>query len=101
MSLSVLARDRNLCKRFIEAFQKYDFKQVEVSKIIKIHHLTLSQWIQGKAKGNTSLLEEAIESRLNNLYSNKPKLAGMNLSHLQLLKEKKKDQNYRKILIQL
>ena len=89
MSLSVFARGRNLRDRFIEALQKYGFKQVEVSKDIKIHHSTLSQWIQGKAKGNTSRLEEAIESWLNNLYSNKPKLAGTNLSRFQLLKGKR------------
>ena len=88
MSLSVFSRGRNIRERFIEALQKYGFKQVDVSKDIKIHHSTLSQWIQGKAKGNTQRLEEAIESWLNNLYSNKPKLAGTNLSRLQLLKGK-------------
>ncbi len=54
-----------------------------------IHHSTLSLWLQGKQKGNTQKFEEQIENWLNNLYSNKPKLAGMTVTRMELLKGKR------------
>lgn len=43
----------------------------------------------GKFKGNSSKIEEQIENWLNNLYSNKPKLIGNNVTRLELLKGKR------------
>lgn len=89
MSLSLLTPGVDLQSRLSEALQKYGIRQIDVAKETGIHHSTLSQWLQRKAKGNTNRQEEAIESWLNNLYSNKPKLAGTNISRLQLLKGKR------------
>lgn len=89
MSLGLFSHDRDIRYKLNDALHKYGIKQVDVAKETGIHHSTLSQWLQGKAKGNMSRLEEAIENWLNNLYSNKPKLAGTNLSRLELLKGKR------------
>lgn len=89
MSLGIFSHGGDLRNRLIDALQKYGIKQVDVARDTHIHHSTLSQWIQGKAKGNMTKYEEGIETWLNNLYSNKPKLAGTNLSRLELLKGKR------------
>lgn len=89
MSLGIFSREKDLRNKLTDALQKYGIKQVDVARDTRIHHSTLSQWIQGKAKGNMARLEEQIESWLNNLYSIKPKLAGTNLSRLELLKGKR------------
>ena len=54
-----------------------------------IHHSTLSLWLQGKLKGNSIKIEDILETWLNNLYSNKPKLVGSSLTRLELLKGKR------------
>lgn len=87
MSLNIFHREKDIRNRFVEAIQKYNFKQVDIARDIHFHHSTLSQWIQGKIRGNIRL-EEAIENWLNNLYSNMPKFAGTNLSRLQMLTAK-------------
>lgn len=97
MSLGVFSHEKDLRIRLQEALQKYNIKQVDVARETLIHHSTLSQWLQGKAKCNTTKLEEAIESWLTNLYSNKPKLAGTNLSRLELLKNKREREKMNEI----
>jgi SWI/SNF-related matrix-associated actin-dependent regulator of chromatin subfamily B protein 1 len=86
---SIFSQKKEIRQRFLDALQKYGFKQVDVAKDILVHHSTLSQWIQGKTKGNTKKIEDSIEIWLNNLYSNKPRLAGTNLSRFELLKGKR------------
>jgi len=87
--MSFINQDKDVRSKLIEALQKYGIKQVDVAKETGIHHSTLSQWLQNKAKSNTAKLEETIENWLNNLYSNKPKLAGTNVTRLELLKGKR------------
>lgn len=84
-----ISQEKDVRSRLCDALQKYGIKQVDVAKETGVHHSTLSQWLQGKAKGNMTRLEEQIENWLNNLYSNKPKLAGTNVTRLELLKGKR------------
>ncbi|MCQ2818274.1 MAG: SWI/SNF chromatin-remodeling complex subunit SNF5, partial [archaeon] len=104
MSIGVFSQQKDLRVRLQETLQKYNIKQVDVARgknnlifIIldtNIHHSTLSQWLQGKAKCSTYKLEESIENWLNNFYSNKPKYAGTNYSRMELLKNKReRDKN--------
>ena len=67
--------------------------QVKLYKNIGIHHSTLSQWLQGKLKGNIVKVDSQIEDWLINLYSNKPKLAGSTVTRLELLKGGKRDRS--------
>ena len=89
----MLYRGVDLRNRLKKALQKHNIKQVDVSRETKIHHSTLSQWIQNKLKTNTEKIENDIEQWLTNLYATQPKFAGTNFSRLELLKGKRERNN--------
>lgn len=91
-------QERDIRSKLNEALHRYGIKQVDVARetgiiyyitYVGIHHSTLSLWLQGKLKGNNIKIEDQIDNWLNNLYSNKPKLVGSNLTRLELLKGKR------------
>ena len=81
---SIFHEEKDLRPKVIEAIKKYNLKQIDIAHEINIHHSTLSQWLQRKAKISRTA-EENIENWLCNIYSNKPIYAGTNLSRLQQL----------------
>jgi SWI/SNF-related matrix-associated actin-dependent regulator of chromatin subfamily B protein 1 len=81
--------ERDIRSKLMEALQRFGIKQVDVARETGIHHSSLSIWLQGKGKSNNPKIDEQIDNWLNNLYANKPKLAGTVLTRLEMLKGKR------------
>ena len=81
---NIFQEEKDLRPKVLDAIKKYNLKQIDIAHEINIHHSTLSQWLQRKARINP-VAEESIENWLNNIYSNKPIYAGTNLSRFQQL----------------
>ena len=81
---NIFQEEKDLRPKVLDAIKKYNLKQIDVAKEVGVHHSTLSQWLQHKAKIN-HMVEESIENWLNNIYSNKPIYAGTNISRFQQL----------------
>ena len=81
---NIFQEEKDLRPKVLDAIKKYNLKQIDVAKEVGVHHSTLSQWLQHKAKISHQA-EENIENWLNNIYSNKPIYAGTNISRFQQL----------------
>lgn len=89
MSVIFGKHERDVRSRLVDALQRFGIKQVDVARETGIHHSSLSIWLQGKGKLSNPKMEEQIENWLNNLYANKPKLAGTTVTRLEMLKGKR------------
>jgi SWI/SNF-related matrix-associated actin-dependent regulator of chromatin subfamily B protein 1 len=89
MSGIFVKNERDVRSKLLDTLQKFGIKQVDVARETGIHHSSLSIWLQGKGKSNNPKIDEQIENWLNNLYANKPKLAGTTLTRLEMLKGKR------------
>ncbi len=81
---NIFQEEKDLRPKVLDAIKKYNLKQIDVAREVGVHHSTLSQWLQHKAKISHTA-EEGIENWLNNIYSNKPIYAGTNISRFQQL----------------
>ena len=81
---NIFQEEKDLRPKVLDAIKKYNLKQIDVAREVGVHHSTLSQWLQHKAKISHTA-EESIENWLNNIYSNKPIYAGTNISRFQQL----------------
>lgn len=86
-------QQKDIRQRLQEAMNRFELKQVQVSKETGIHHSSLSLWLQGKIRGHQVGIDETIENYLHNLYSNKPRFSkdGISFKFYQV-KEKINDQ---------
>jgi DNA transposition AAA+ family ATPase len=65
---------------------KYNIKQVTVAKENDINHSSLSLWLKGTIKGHIVNIADKIESYLEKVMSNKPRINTSHISKLNLLK---------------
>lgn len=72
--------------RLLEAIDKYHLKQVDIARETGIHHSTLSLWLQDKAKGHKTNIEEALEKYLSKLMSNRPRITSTHITKFHSLK---------------
>lgn len=85
--------ERDNRSKLLDALQRFGIKQVDVARETGIHHSSLSIWLQGKGKYTNPKIDEQIETWLNNLYANKPKLVGTTVTRLEMLKGKRDRSN--------
>jgi len=79
-------KSANVRGRLLDAIEKYHLKQVDIAKETGIHHSTLSLWLQDKAKGHKSNIEDALEKYLQKLMSNRPRIVSTHITKFYSLK---------------
>ena len=65
---NIFQEEKDLRPKVLDAIKKYNLKQIDIAHEINIHHSTLSQWLQRKAKINHAY-EQSIEEWLNFSFS--------------------------------